>query len=129
MLYGARRWVYKKQYRSIKVPVRYTKDPQLGQWVREQRRCYSINKLTDKRTVLLESIGFVWALLDNQWMETYNRLVAYKKQYKHTNVPRIYPADPQLGTWVDNNRIREIKLTEKRIELLNSIKFSWYRRK
>jgi hypothetical protein len=116
---------YKKQYGSIKLPVRYTEDPQLGQWTTDQRVVFKKNKLSDKRTVLLNSIGFVWDPSDKQWMEMYNRLVAYKKQYKHTIVPRIYPADPQLGYWITNNRFKKDKLTEKRIELLNSIKFSW----
>jgi hypothetical protein len=52
---------YKKQYRSTKVPRHYTEDPQLGRWVRWQRYCYRENKLTEKRTELLNSIGFVWA--------------------------------------------------------------------
>ncbi|OEU08635.1 hypothetical protein FRACYDRAFT_161115, partial [Fragilariopsis cylindrus CCMP1102] len=116
---------YKKEYRSTKVPVRYTEDPQLAQWTYLQRMFYKKNKLTDKRTELLNSIGFVWDPHDKQWMEMYNRLVAYKKQYKHTNVPLNYPADPQLGRWIDYNRYRKSKSTEKRIELLNSIKFSW----
>jgi len=116
---------YKKQYRSTKVLAQYTEDYQLGQWVSHQRVFYKKNKITDKRTELLNSIGFVWDPLDKQWMEVYNRLVAYKKQYKHTNVPRRFPADPQLGSWVFYNQQRKNKLTEKRIELLNSIKFSW----
>ena len=83
----------------------------------------------------LESIGFVWNLwharvLDGKWMETYDRLVAYKKQHKSTHVPHAYTDennDIHLGLWVSTQRTvyNQGKLLERRKDLLNSIDFAW----
>ena len=124
---------YKKHYKSTKVPRWYTNDPQFGMWIANQRVLYKKNKLSNKRTELLNSINFVWSMeyakgvRDGQWMGMYQKLVAYKKQYKSTKVPRQYTVDPQLGKWVDTQRgvYKKNKLLDKRTELLNSINFVW----
>ena len=122
---------YKKQYRSTKVPRHSTEDPQLGQWTSDQRKCYKNETLSIERIHRLESIGFVWDPLDTRWMEMYQKLVAYKKQYRSTKVPMRYTGDPQLGRWVrdQRERYRQKKLTEKRTELLTSINFVWSMKK
>ena len=63
-------------------------------------------------------------------METYDRLMAYKKQHKSTYVPRTYTDennDIHLGIWVATQRkvYNQGKLLEKRKDLLNSIDFAW----
>ena len=63
-------------------------------------------------------------------METYDRLVAYKKQHKSTQVPQTYTDednDMHLGMWVMNQRnvYNKGKLLKERVELLNSIDFAW----
>ena len=42
-------------------------------------------------------------------------------------VPRGYKKDPQLGTWVDNQRLKykNNKFSEQRAALLNGIGFCW----
>ena len=93
---------YRKKYKSTCVPFQYPADQQLGKWVRTQRKLYNTNQpsLTAERITQLNSIGFVWNLFDAQWMEMYERLVKYKKEYKTTCVSWRYPADPHLGAWV-----------------------------
>ena len=77
----------------------------------------------------LESIGFVWNVYDTYWIEMYERLVAYKKQYKSTCVPSIVPKDKQLGVWVHHQRCdyktKNPTLTIDRIRKLNSIGCVW----
>ena len=77
----------------------------------------------------LESIGFVWNVYDTYWIEMYERLVAYKKQYKSTCVPSIFPKDKQLGVWVHHQRCdyktKNLTLTIDRIRKLNSIGCVW----
>ena len=77
----------------------------------------------------LESIGFVWNVYDTYWIEMYERLVAYKKQYKSTCVPSIFPKDKQLGVWVHHQRCdyktKNPTLTIDRIRKLNSIGCVW----
>ena len=122
---------YKKQNKSTCVPNRYPADPQLGNWVREQRKSYNANKskLTTDRITQLDSIGFVWNPRDAQWAEKYDRLVKYKKRNKTTCVPISYPADPQLGIWVSTQRLfyntNRPSLTADRITQLESIGFVW----
>jgi hypothetical protein len=121
---------YKKKFKSTLVPQRYSSDQYLGKWVNSQRTSYNSEKLSVKRINLLESIGFVWDPFDEQWMEMYHKLVTYKKQNRSTKVPCHYTEDPQLGTWVGRQRqvynsTKPGGLTEKRLELLNSINFAW----
>ena len=54
---------YKKKHNGdTKVPFRYDQDPQLGKWVRNQRRAYRNSKMSMDRVRLLNSIGFDWIL-------------------------------------------------------------------
>jgi len=64
---------------------------------------------------------------DTRWKEVYQRLVAYKKEHKHTKIPIKYKKDPQLGRWVDTQRTayKKKKMTEERKRLLDYIGFSW----
>jgi len=57
----------------------------------------------------------------------YQRLVAYKKERKDSNVPQGYEKDPQLANWVRIQRTAHMdkKITEERKHLLNSTSFVW----
>jgi len=50
---------YKHCHHSTMVPSRYTEDPSLGMWVVKQRVAYKKDKLSEKRTEVLNSIDFV----------------------------------------------------------------------
>ena len=117
--------VYKEQNNSTCVPQSYEVDPQLDQWVNNQRTRY--NKLTAERKDQLNSIGFVWNALNSNWTGMYDKLVVYKKQHNSTSVPCSY--NPQLAKWVQTQRTNyntnSSKLTKKRKEQLNSIGFVW----
>ena len=118
---------YNNTYQSTCVPSRCEDDPGLGNWVRKQRQLYNKNKLTKDRINRLNSIGFVWNLLNPSWNEMYERLVAYKDQYGSTCVPNRYEIDSQLGMWVSHQRrlYNTNELPEERINQLNSIDFVW----
>jgi hypothetical protein len=108
----------------------YQVDPKLGPWVSRQRRKYKYNHhvLSLQHIKILTSIDFVWDRFDAQWMEMYNRLVAYKQRHNATNVPQHFKADSsQLSDWVSTQRqcYRKKNLVEKRMKLLNSIDFVW----
>ncbi|OEU07294.1 hypothetical protein FRACYDRAFT_213134 [Fragilariopsis cylindrus CCMP1102] len=134
-LFDDKRWeqkfqrliAYKKRHKSTNVPSKYKKDPKLGSWVHNQRKLYKNNELSEERINHLESIGFAWDLHNTQWMEMYQRLVAYKKQHKSTNVPKMYKTDPKFGSWVLSQRqfYKNNELSEKRLQLLNAINFVW----
>jgi hypothetical protein len=122
---------YKREYNSASVPHHYKEDPKLGRWVHHQRTHYKAKSISIYRINRLESTGFVWDPYDSQWMGMYEKLVAYKKQYRSTKVPQHYMEDPQLGKWINKQRVRYKKseLTDKRMELLNSINFVWSMKK
>jgi hypothetical protein len=118
---------YKNQHGSILVPSKCKADNQLGHWVDTQRLYYKREILFADRIERLESIGFVWDVLDMQWMKMYDRLVAYKKKHKSTHVPLRQNQLASLGKWVYDQRAlnRNGKLLKKRVECLNSIDFEW----
>jgi hypothetical protein len=118
---------YKKKHKSTNVPRTYAADPQLGRWVIRQRTNYNNNKLTAERINRLDFINFVWNPLEVEWTRMYQKLVAYKKKHKSTNVPVRYIPDPKLATWVSNQRTyyNNNKLSAERINRLDSINFVW----
>jgi hypothetical protein len=122
--------LYKKQYNSTNVPSRYGVDRKLGNWVRWQRHSYMAEIISESRISRLESIGFVWNTLDNQWDEMFQRPVMYQQQHGSTLVPKRYEADPKLGQWVIHQRERyrnnnNKRFSIERIKRLESIGFVW----
>jgi len=61
------------------------------------------------------------------WEEMYQRLLAYKKEHKDTNVPQKYKEDQKLARWVGTQRAvhRNKTMMEGHERLLNSIGFAW----
>jgi len=121
---------YKKEHNDTRVPSRYQTDRRLGNWVNNQRRAYISLSITEERIRSLNSIGFVWdwkapGNSTATWEEMYQRLVAYKKEHKDTNVPRTSKEDPKLGVWVDTQRTayKTNKISAERIRLLDSVGF------
>lgn len=121
------------------VPSRYEENLKLGKWVETQRYEYTkllrvssdstgsseplkraINpRLTDERRRRLESIGFEWKVrnkmkryYDKQWDQMFDRLLEFKAKHGHCLVPKRYPEDMKLGTWVHTQRIQYRKLLE-----------------
>eukprot|EP00934_Nitzschia_sp_Nitz4_P001966 Nitzschia sp. Nitz4//scaffold107_size73032//27795//30897//NITZ4_005759-RA/size73032-augustus-gene-0.100-mRNA-1//-1//CDS//3329532590//1966//frame0 len=74
-------------------------------------------RLTAERLNRLESIGFEWKVknkmkryYDKQWDAMFQRLLDFKEKYGHANVPKRFPDDLKLGTWVHTQRIQYRKL-------------------
>ena len=128
---------------SCNVPQRYAENPQLGNWVHNQRTQYkkfqqdpSTSSMTQERIERLESIAFEWGVtLSAEWDTKFHELVAYKDAHGGScNVPQRYAENPQLGNWVHNQRTQYKKfqqdpstsqMTQERIERLESIGFEW----
>jgi len=120
---------YKKNYGNCLVPDDYIVDnKKLGRWIKRQRSNYSDGKLFKKRIDLLNNLGFTWNILDEMWMEKFSLLVEYKEK----NENMLFPDDlvyknVKLGQWSVIQKIsyNENKMSEERINLLNSINFVW----
>uniref|UniRef100_A0A7S1DAI3 Helicase-associated domain-containing protein n=1 Tax=Cyclophora tenuis TaxID=216820 RepID=A0A7S1DAI3_CYCTE len=71
---------------------------------------------------------------DEQWNVMFKRLQDFKHQYGHCNVPQGYTLDPELATWVKNQRqayryMLDKKTTKRispdRVTRLNHVGFEW----
>jgi hypothetical protein len=116
------------------VPRRWTWNPTLARWVSEQRRLRREGILDPVRRQRLEALGFEWEgvpSLDSDramsWDSQYRRLLAYRRQHGHCEVPARYAADPALGRWIAAQRSlqRSGNLKQDRMHRLNEIGFSW----
>ena len=128
---------FKRVYGHAQVPVEWPENPQLGTWVRRQRKLYWKGLLPDDRETKLRSLGFVWKVfdvnsanytkLDEMWLEKYEKLKEFKAIQNHTNVPGRYQEDTTLGGWVNTQRTlyRGNVLRENRQKYLEEIGFEW----
>ena len=69
--------------------------------VQRQRKLKRSGMLLRNRQMLLESIGFVWTVQEEQqngqWNSTFIRLAQYHQKHGHCLVPQRYSEDRQLG--------------------------------
>ncbi|KAI2509156.1 hypothetical protein MHU86_5275 [Fragilaria crotonensis] len=70
---------------------------------------------------------------DTKWLASYEEILRYKDEHGDCIVPRGFPPNPRLASWVAEQR-KQYKLlhdnknssiTPRRIELLNKIGFAW----
>lgn len=117
--------VYQEKYESLQVPS--TEDNALHLWIKNQRSMKRAGTLREDREQLLNGIGFVWRpkLADSSWMDKYKRLIAFKEQNGHFQVPMA--KDKELRTWLNNQQTysRKGTLRKDREELLDKIGFVW----
>ena len=118
---------YKQVHGDCNVPKRYKANPQLGSWVGTQRR--KEETVSEEKRKRLDSIGFIWKLratpVSVDWKVRFKQLEEYKRVHGNCNVPQRYQPNPQLGTWVNNQRTKEETTSENKRNQLNSIGFVW----
>jgi hypothetical protein len=91
------------------------------------------SSMSDKRIEALESIGFIFNLHDDVWNKRFNELKEYKSIYGDCLVPKLFPSNPALAKWVDQQRTQykhlqdgqHSYLTQERMEQLEEIGFVW----
>lgn len=89
------------------------------------------DNLTDEQIKALDDIGFDWISRkekeDAKWNEMFERFAKYKEQKNTCLVPQDYAEDPELGTWVANQRRRskQGKVRADRADKLASLGFVW----
>lgn len=110
---------YKSTHGDTFVPATYPQNPQLGNWVDNQRQLYRMRQeaeergeskstefITDERIDKLNSIGFVWNVNDHQWNLRFEELKQYISENGNSCVPGIYIPNESLGLWVAKQRRR-----------------------
>uniref|UniRef100_A0A061R109 Helicase n=1 Tax=Tetraselmis sp. GSL018 TaxID=582737 RepID=A0A061R109_9CHLO len=65
--------------------------------------------------------------LNQQWLKQLDKLKQYKERFGNCEVPRDYPADPTLSSWVNEqrDRCRKGQLLEDRMAKLSELGFQW----
>ena len=99
----------------------------LGMWVQTQRVMYKSGKLSVERYEKLQSVGFIFDPVEDEWNRRYEQ---YKRYIKTNNGNPYIPNNmdyerEHLGIWVQNQRrmYKARKLSVKRYEKLQSIGF------
>ena len=115
------------KHRHCKVPVNLSENQRLGRWVAVQRHKRKNGRLSPEQIKRLDALGFLWHPGDCAWDGEFKKLKAFKKKHGHCNVPAQFPQDPNLGSWVANQRHRHKtgKMLPERVRQLESIGFSW----
>ncbi|MCX5871278.1 MAG: Helicase associated domain protein [Deltaproteobacteria bacterium] len=130
---------FKDEYGHCNVPYNYSDNPQLANWVNQQRYRRKRGQLLVEREKILNEIDFNWTIADlremgknnpwnlryNQWNLRYNQLIEFRQKHGHCDIPFNYPENSQLGWWVSNQRQRREKLSPERKLLLEEIGFMW----
>jgi len=131
---------FKKRYKHVYVPRTYGR---LGRWVDDQRVHYRLFKagnvslLDAIKIEMLEKEGFCWkhdSKRSKKWQDMYQVLIQFRKENGHCNVPKKFPPNQKLGSWVDYQRtLHRCKrngstgnsMTQARVDLMNQIGFRW----
>jgi superfamily II DNA or RNA helicase len=96
----------------------------LGIWVNAQRQAR--DHLSQDRIEKLNSIGFSWDPLSEQWEECFTALREFRNREGHCRVhPKFKRNGLRLGAWVLNLRSRKNRLLPEQIKRLDSLDFSW----
>ena len=126
---------YKAEKGNCNVPTKW-KNYKLANWITGLRVAmrYKPKNIDPEQKRRLDAEGFVWDHHRNKrtWDEMFLSLQEYKRQHDgDCNVPGGWPDDPQLASWVSNQRSakKARKLTEEQIQRLTEISFQWEIRK
>jgi len=118
---------FKKEYHHSNVPWKFQQDLPLANWISTQRHAYKKQELSLNKLQQLEAIGFEWDPIETQWQQMFDKLLQFKKEYHHSNVPNIFPQDPSLASWVRNQRhvYKKHQLSLEKIQKLEDLCFEW----
>ena len=103
-------------------------NPELGSWVREQRKLGNRGKLRADRKARLDALGFVWDLERHaRWQAMFAELKRYKGRFGDCDVPKGWDENPKLSAWVTAQRTRKKggTLSIDRQAQLDALGFDW----
>jgi hypothetical protein len=63
---------------------------------------------------MLQGIGFEWQVINQNWIERYKELVAFKATHGNCRVPIVYKDNKPLGKWVGHQREYLQRISRKR---------------
>ena len=118
---------YKAKHGDCRVPQNWPQNPALYSWVNNHRTAQKGGKLPSEKVARLEALGFEWDPYTSAWEACFAELAAYKAKHGDCRVPRGWPENPSLASWVSNQRTarRTDKLSAERVARLEALGFKW----
>jgi superfamily II DNA or RNA helicase len=120
---------FHKREGHCKVPDNHFENElQIGSWATTQRRLKKDGKLAPDRISRMNSIGFVWDVLSEQWEKAFSASINFHKREGHWNIPDSHIEDElKIGLWTGVQRMakRKGRLTPDRLRRLNELGFTW----
>ena len=99
---------------------------ELGNWVNLQRTRLNRSQITKAQIERLNSIGFSWNPLSEQWEEAFTELVKFHRKNGHCNVTQLnLKNNLSLGNWVSRQRKNKAQLSPEQVRRLESLNFCW----
>ena len=96
---------YKRVHGNCNVPIKYNANPQLGNWVRQQRT--KKETMSEEKRKRLNSIGFTWkvreAHIPVDWEIRFQQLVDYKRVSRQLQRTTRVQRESTTREWVRHN--------------------------
>ena len=118
---------FKERHGCCDVPAKYPENPYLGTWVSTQRTIYKKGMMPRDRIERLNSIGFSWFCLEDDFKLQYDFLCEFRKiySYRWPKQEEEFPQGNPLGKWSSWKRSNKKNLESWKIRLLEKINFPW----
>ena len=116
--------LFREKHGHCRVPQKFPETKSLNTWCGNIRKAYFGGWLPAEKKERLESIGFIWNIVDAQWQETYETLKTF---VINNGWDKLYSQNKVLHQWVSKNRnnYKQGKISEERVMLLNKLGISW----
>lgn len=103
-------------------------DPELSNWMKNQRSLNKKQIIAADRKKRLDDLGFDWTIRHwDSWQEMFSKLTAFREKHGHVDVKRCKGEDHKLANWVrtQRQRLQNQLIPKDQVELLDSIGFDW----
>jgi hypothetical protein len=118
-----------KRYGHCCVPVPWSEDVVLGNWVHSQRERRRLGQLSEERIRHLDELGFAWYGQTHSiaWAKKLKELKKYKSRHGHCNVFAAENVSVKLLTWAryQYQQKRLGRLSPVRVRQLDELGFIW----
>ena len=82
--------------------------------------------MSPERRQRLDTVGFEWGILSDQWEKGFKYLQAYKDREGHCRVPVDHKENGyKLGRWINKQRTRKDAVSPERRQQMDELGFIW----
>ncbi|ABK44113.1 helicase-associated [Magnetococcus marinus MC-1] len=118
---------YQREHGHIYLDKEDATQPQLAQWLFEQRKLGNKQSLPPDQFAALSAVGMQWDQKQHDWHAMRVALVEYHRQRRHCHVPKGWSENPALAKWVVAQRSARKKeqLSAEQVAQLDELGFIW----